>query len=99
MEEPRKSNGVHSCSPFFIAGLIAGAGLALLLAPRSGLATRRAIGRRAGEGSDLLKAGASAARDYIGSCGTDLRDMVQGGSGPVEIEPKAPAQHAAGSTA
>lgn len=98
MEQPRKSNGVHSYSPFFVAGLIAGAGLALLLAPRSGVATRRAIGRRAGEGIDLLKAGASAGRDYISSCGADLRDLVKGTAEPVEIAPKAPPPHAAGLT-
>jgi hypothetical protein len=80
MEQPRSNGGVHSYSPYFVAGLIAGAGLALLLAPRSGAATRRAIGRKAGEGIDLLKAGATAGRDYISSCGADL-DLGAGNGG------------------
>lgn len=86
MEQPFKSNGgIYSCSPFFVAGLMAG-----------DTSRHRTQGR---EGIDLLKAGASAGRDYIGSCGADLRDLVKGTSGPTESEPKAPAAQSTGLTA
>jgi gas vesicle protein len=76
--------------PFFLAGLATGAALALLLAPNTGEATRRLIGRKAGEGRDLLKARAVAGRDYVKARGAELRERVKAAvasEGPVGTKP------------
>jgi gas vesicle protein len=49
----------------FLAGLVIGAGAALLLAPQSGLETRQALGRKA-----------RRARDAAGRKANDMRDSV-----------------------
>jgi hypothetical protein len=62
----------------FLSGLGAGIGLAALLAPRSGAATRRLIGRKVEEGQDWVKDQAVAAQDCVKSQGEELRDRVKG---------------------
>jgi gas vesicle protein len=69
-------NGVARL-PFFLIGLAAGIAAAILLAPRSGAATRRLIGRTVGEGEDWVKAKAAGATRYVKSHGADLRERVR----------------------
>ena len=70
-------NGKSSFAPLsFIAGLAAGIGLTVLLAPRSGAATRRLIGRKVEEGKDWMQDKATAAQDYVRGQGEELRDRV-----------------------
>jgi gas vesicle protein len=61
----------------FLAGLGAGIALMVLLAPRSGAATRRLIGRKVEEGKDWIKDKAAATQDYVRSHGEELRDRVK----------------------
>jgi hypothetical protein len=49
----------------FLTGFGTGIALAIFFAPRSGGATRHFIGRKAQEGTDLLKAQVAAGRDYL----------------------------------
>jgi gas vesicle protein len=62
---------------FFLTGLGAGIGVTVLLAPRSGAATRRLIGRKVEEGQDWMKDKAAAAQDYVRGHGEELRDRVK----------------------
>ena len=62
---------------FFLAGLGAGVALTVLLAPHSGAATRRLIGRKVGEGEDWMKDKAASAQDYVKGCGEELRGRVK----------------------
>lgn len=62
---------------FFLAGLGAGTALAVLLAPRSGAATRRMIGRKVEEGQDWVKEKAAEAQDYASSQGERLADRIR----------------------
>jgi gas vesicle protein len=81
--------------PVFLAGVAAGAAVALLVSPKSGAATRHAIGRKAGEGTDLLKARMSSGRDYILECGAELRDRAKGAAERIALggkPEKVPAQ-------
>jgi len=66
-----------SALPFFLIGLATGVAAALLLAPHSGAATRRLIGRTVHEGEDWMKAKATAAQDYVKSHGADLRERAK----------------------
>jgi gas vesicle protein len=79
--EKVKMNGNRSYAlPFFLAGLGAGIAVTVLLAPRSGAATRRLIDRKVGEGEawmKAMKAKAAAAQDYVSSRGAELRDRVK----------------------
>jgi gas vesicle protein len=76
--EKVEMNGNRACAlPFFLAGLGTGIAVAVLLAPRSGAATRRLIGRKVQEGEDWMKAKAAAAWDYVSSRGAELRDRVK----------------------
>jgi gas vesicle protein len=63
--------------PFFLAGLATGIAVTVLLAPRSGAATRRLIGRKVEEGENRMKAKAAAAQGYVSSRGAELRDRVK----------------------
>jgi gas vesicle protein len=65
-----------SALPFFLIGAATGVALTILLAPRSGAATRRLIGRTVQEGEDWMKAKAAAARDYVTSHEADLRERA-----------------------
>lgn len=62
---------------FFLAGLGAGGALAVLLAPRSGAATRRLIGRKVDEGQDWVKEKAVVAQEYASSQGEKLADRIK----------------------
>jgi gas vesicle protein len=66
-----------SAVPFFLAGLATGVAVALLAAPYSGAEMRQRIGSKAAAGKDLLKAGMTAGKDYVKSCGAGLRDMAK----------------------
>jgi gas vesicle protein len=61
----------------FLTGFGAGIALAVLLAPRSGAATRRLIGRRVEEGEDWVKEKAAAAQDYVCDQGEKLGDRIK----------------------
>jgi gas vesicle protein len=62
---------------FFLSGLGAGIALTVLLAPRSGPATRRLIGRKVEEGKGWVKDKTAAAQDYVRGQGEGLRDRVK----------------------
>ncbi|MBK5291599.1 MAG: YtxH domain-containing protein [Acidobacteriia bacterium] len=75
--EKFEMNGYRgSALPFFLTGLGTGIALALLLAPRSGAATRGLIGRKVNEGEDWIKDTAAATEDYVLSQAAGLRDRV-----------------------
>jgi hypothetical protein len=63
--------------PFFLTGLGAGIGLGVLLAPRSGAAMRRLLGRRVDQGKDWVKETAVSAQDYVREQGQELRDRAK----------------------
>ena len=69
----------------FLTGLGTGIGLATLLAPRSGAATRRLIGRKVEEGEEWLKDQAVAAQDSVKSQGEELRNRVRGLTGAIGL--------------
>ena len=76
--ERAEVNGKNCSAPlFFLAGLTAGIGLTIFLAPRSGAATRRLVGRKVEEGKEWVKDKATAAQDYVRDHGEDLRDRVK----------------------
>jgi hypothetical protein len=60
----------------FLTGLGAGIGLTVLLAPRSGAATRRLIGCKVEEGEAWVKDKAAAAQDCVRGHVEDLRGRV-----------------------
>ena len=62
---------------FFLAGMGAGIVFTALVAPRSGAATRRLIGRNVEEGKEWMKDKATAAQDYVRGCGEEVRDRVK----------------------
>lgn len=62
---------------YFLTGLGAGIGLTVLLAPRSGAATRRLIGHKVDEGKDWVKDQALAAQDYVKDQGKELQNRVK----------------------
>jgi gas vesicle protein len=57
---------------FFLTGLGAGIAATVLLAPRSGAATRRLLGRKVEEGEDWMKDKTAAAQDYVKGHGEEL---------------------------
>jgi gas vesicle protein len=61
----------------FLTGMGAGIALAILLAPRSGAATRRLLGRKVEEGEDWVKEKAAAAQDYVSDQGEKLGDRIR----------------------
>ncbi len=71
------TNRYVSIGSFFLVGLAAGIAVTFLAAPYSGAVSRRRIGSKAAEGTDLLRAGMTAGEDYIKSCGAGLRDMAK----------------------
>jgi gas vesicle protein len=77
MEEIEMNCGKGSALPFFLAGLGAGVGLTLVLAPRSGAATRRLIGRKVDKGEDWIRDQAAAAQDSVKGRVKELRDRVE----------------------
>jgi gas vesicle protein len=76
-DEVEVSGNRCSALPFFLIGAATGIALAVLLAPRSGAATRRLISRTVQEGEDWMRAKATAAQDYVKGHGADLRERVK----------------------
>lgn len=70
----QKPAGVGS----FILGLAVGAGLALLLAPRTGKETRRDLGRRAREVGDQAQELVSELTESVGNTFQQAKDQVEG---------------------
>ena len=66
-----------SALPLFLTGLGAGIALTLLMAPMSGAASRRLIGRKVNDGKDWMKDQAAAAEDYAHTQSARLRDRVK----------------------
>lgn len=58
-------------------GMGIGIAATLLLAPQSGTATRRLIGRKVKDGEHWLKGKATAAEEYVATRGADIRDRVR----------------------
>ena len=77
MEKCEMHGNRGSAPLFFLTGLGAGIALTCLLAPRSGAATRRLIGRKVEKGEDWMKDKASAAQNYVKGCGEELSDRVK----------------------
>jgi len=77
MEKPEMNGNRSSALLYFLTGLGAGIALTVLLAPRSGAATRRLIGRKVEGGENWMKAKAAAAQHYVSSRGAELRDRVK----------------------
>ncbi len=77
MEKVEMNGNRAYALPFFLAGLVTGIAVTILLAPRSGAATRRLIGRKVEEGENWMKAKATAAQGYVSSRGAELRDRVK----------------------
>jgi len=77
MEKTECTTNVASSLLLFLGGVGAGVALAGLLAPRSGAATRRIIGRKVDEGTDWVKERAATAQEYVRSQADDLRDRVK----------------------
>ncbi|GEM_PF-631624 len=61
----------------FLLGAAVGAGLALLLAPRSGTETRHAIGRRVREAQDAARSAAGGVADRVTDTFADARDELE----------------------
>jgi gas vesicle protein len=77
MEKVEMNGNRGSALLFFLTGLGAGIALTVLLAPRSGAATRRLIGRRVEEGEDWMKDKAAAAQDCVRGHVEELRGRVK----------------------
>ena len=77
MERSETCCKAGSTALLFLTGLATGIALAALLAPRSGAATRRLIGRKVEEGQDWVKDKAAAAQDCVKSQVEDLRGRVK----------------------
>lgn len=58
-------------------GMGIGIAATLLLAPQSGTATRKLIGRKVKAGEHWLKDKATAAEEYVLTRGADIRDRVK----------------------
>lgn len=81
--DPRSQDGEGWDAGSFITGILVGAlvgaGVALLLAPRSGAATRRRIRRRAVDIAHDAKSGLASARDQLREKKEALRDRLVNG--------------------
>lgn len=75
MERNEDCSSANGCSklPYFMIGLATGIGLTILLAPSSGVETRRRVGRTLQEGRDWVKTRTGEAHDSLRSRGADLR--------------------------
>ena len=62
---------------WFLTGLGAGVGLTLVLAPRSGAATRRIIGRKVDEGEEWIRDKAAEAQECVKDQLKELRGRVE----------------------
>jgi gas vesicle protein len=80
MSNPEKTAiGDHRTRELACVFLGMGIGIAatLLLAPQSGTATRRLIGRKVKDGEHWLKGKATSAEAYVQTRGADIRDRVK----------------------
>jgi gas vesicle protein len=77
MENPEMNGNRSSAIQPFLCGLGTGVALALLFAPRSGAETRRMIGRTAKDGEGWIKEKAGAAKEYVETHVTDLRERAK----------------------
>ncbi|MEX2260360.1 MAG: YtxH domain-containing protein [Bryobacteraceae bacterium] len=77
MEKVEMNGNRSSALRCFLTGLGTGIGLTLLLAPLTGAATRRLIGRKVKDGEGWVKDKAAAAEDYVLTHGAGLRDRVK----------------------
>jgi gas vesicle protein len=77
MERSETCCKAGSTALLFLTGLATGIALAALLAPRSGAATRRLIGRKVEEGEDWVKEKAAVAQDYVSSQGEKLAGRIK----------------------
>ena len=77
MQKVGSSCKTGSSSLMFLTGMGTGIALAVLLAPRSGAATPRLIGRKVEEGEDWVKGRAAAAQEYVLDQGEKLGDRIK----------------------
>lgn len=77
MRRVETNRKTESAPLYFLTGLGAGIALAVLLAPRSGTATRRMIGRKVDESEDWMKAKAAAAQEYVSTQGEKLGERIK----------------------
>lgn len=77
IEKVPENGSCTSAMPFFLTGLGTGIALTMLLAPQSGGATRRLIGRKYKEGSEWVKDTTASAEEYVAATGTDIRDRAK----------------------
>lgn len=75
--EVHGTNKRGSSLVLFLTGLGAGVVLTVLLAPRSGAATRRLIGNKVGEGKGWVKNKAASAQAYARGRGEQLRGRAE----------------------
>jgi gas vesicle protein len=79
--EHNELNGINgrigSSLMLFLTGLGAGVALTVLLAPRSGAATRKLIGSKVDEGKGWMKGKAAVAQAYVKGRGEELRGRVE----------------------
>ena len=71
-------NGSKSSAlTLFLTGLGTGIAFSLLLAPRSGSATRGFIVRKVDDAESWLKDKAAAAKDYVETQGAEVRSRIE----------------------
>jgi gas vesicle protein len=76
--EPQ-GTGITSALTGFVVGAAVGAGLALLLAPRTGEGTRRKLGELADRISDTARDSVGRAKDAVGHLKHDAGQVVNAG--------------------
>ncbi len=77
MEKTEMTGNRGSALLIFFTGLGAGIAVTALLAPRSGAATRRLIGRKVEQGKHRMQEQATAAQDYVMGQREELRDRLK----------------------
>ena len=71
-------NGTRSSAlTLFLTGLGTGIAFSLLLAPRSGTATRRLIVRKVEHAEGWVKGKAAATKDYVQAQGAEVHDRIK----------------------
>ena len=77
-EERADGTGAGGVLLAFVAGALAGAAVALLLAPRSGLETRARLGDAAGQAGDRARRARDAAQAAVAAAEKAFRDALRG---------------------
>jgi gas vesicle protein len=80
MEKTEMECNRKSAVPPFLLGIGTGVALALLLAPRTGTATRKLIGRKAQDGGKWAEDKADTAKKWVLTQGVGLRERVKDGA-------------------